>query len=380
MKAIGARSFLPVSDPDCLIDFETDLPLLRPLDLLVRVHAFSVNPVDTKIRASLGPVPLVAPRILGWDAAGVVAACGPEVNGFAPGDAVFYAGDITRPGCNAEFQAVDSRLVARKPVSWSFADAAAVPLVGLTAWELLFERMGIDPGGRDAGKAILVINGAGGVGSAVIPLAKRAGLTVVATASRPETIAWCRELGADHVINHREPLQAQTAALGIAEFPFIANLHSTDAYWQQTAELLAPFGALGLIVEPREKLHLGDPLKAKCARIAWEFMAARARFQTPDMHVQGETLATLAALCDTGQFPKLMTRACGPPTAASLREAHAAMETAAAHGKWVFEVAGDHGNGEQASCYDLASDLAGSLKGLPRDLATHAKYLEGFGK
>lgn len=337
MKAIGARSSLPVSNPDCLIDFETDVPPPRPLDLLVRVQAFAVNPVDTKIRASLGSTPLASPRILGWDAAGVVEAVGSEVNGFSPGDAVFYSGDLTRPGCNAEFQAVDSRLIARMPASWSFADAAAIPLVGLTAWELLFERMGIDSGGRDAGKPLLVINGAGGVGSAVIPLAKRAGLTVVATASRPETIAWCQALGADHVISHREALQPQTTALGIPQFPFVANLHSTDAYWQQTGELLAPFGVLGLIVEPREKLHLGDPLKAKCVRIAWEFMAARARFQTADMHVQGETLTTLATLCDAGHFPKLKTRSCGPPTAAALRTAHAAMETASAHGKWVFE-------------------------------------------
>jgi NADPH2:quinone reductase len=340
MKAIGARSFLPVSNPDCLCDFETDLPELRPHDLLVRIRAFAVNPVDTKIRASLGTEPLPTPRILGWDAAGVVEACGGQVTGFAPGDAVYYSGDLTRAGCNAEYQAVDSRLVARKPPSWSFADAAAIPLVGLTAWELLFERMGIDPNHRDAGRALLVINGAGGVGSAVIPLAKRAGLTVVATASRPETSAWCRALGADHVINHREPLQPQTAALGLPQFPYLANLHSTAAYWPQTSELLAPFGVLGLIVEPREKLPLGDPLKAKCVRIAWEFMAARARFQTPDLHVQGQTLATLAALCEAGRFPKLMTRACGAPTAATLCQAHATMETATAHGKWVFEMAG----------------------------------------
>ena len=339
MKALGARSYLPVSNPDCLIEFETDLPALRPLDLRVRIHAFAVNPVDTKIRAALGTAPLAVPRILGWDAAGVVEACGEQVTGFEPGNEVFYSGDLTRPGCNAEFQAVDSRLVARKPPSWSFADAAAIPLVGLTAWELLFERMEIDPDQRHTGRPILVINGAGGVGSALIPLAKRAGLTVVATASRPETVAWCLALGADHVINHREPLEAQTAALGIPQFPWIANLHSTDAYWQQTAELLAPFGVLGLIVEPREKLPLGDPLKAKCARIAWEFMAARARFQTPDLHVQGQTLATLAALCEAGQLPKLKSHSCGPPTAASLREAHAAMEAATACGKWVFEMA-----------------------------------------
>lgn len=336
MKAIGARQHLPVSDPGCLVVFETDMPSLRPGDLLVRMRAVAVNPVDTKIRASLGAGPHEPPRILGWDAAGTVEALGDEAAGFNIGDEVFYAGDLTRPGCNAEFQAVDARLVAKKPQSWSFAEAAALPLVALTAWELLFERMGADPDGKDSGKALLVINGAGGVGSALIPLARRAGLTVVATASRPETRAWCGMLGAHHVINHREALRPQCKALGIGSFPYIANLYNTEAYWEATADLIAPLGALGLIVEPKEKLHIGDPLKAKCVRIAWEFMAARAKFQTADMHVQGETLEKIAALCDAGDFPKIQTRVFDALTATNLREAHAAMETGAAHGKWVF--------------------------------------------
>ncbi|MCU0780944.1 MAG: zinc-binding alcohol dehydrogenase family protein [Akkermansiaceae bacterium] len=337
MKAIGAPCFLPVSDPGCLVEFEAPLPALRPRDLLVRVRAFAVNPVDTKVRASLGVAPLPAPRILGWDAAGVVEAVGAEASLFSPGDEVFYSGDLGRAGCNAECHAVDERLVARKPTSWSFADAAAIPLVALTAWELLHERMGVPVAGND-GAPLLVINGAGGVGSALIPLAKRAGLRVVATASRPETLQWCRALGADEVINHREPLPAQCAALGITAFPFIANLFSPETHWQATSELLAPFGTLGLIVEPKEKLHLGDPLKAKCARIAWEFMAARARFQSADMAVQGRILAEIAGLCDADAFPRLLTRDCGAASAAALREAHAAMEHATAHGKWVFHV------------------------------------------
>lgn len=336
MKAIGARKFLPVTDPGCLVEFETPPPLPGPLDLLVRVRAVAVNPVDTKIRASLGVGPLDPPRILGWDAAGTVEAVGAQVTGFSAGDEVFYAGDLTRPGCNAEFQAVDSRLVALKPGSWSFSEAAALPLVSLTAWELLFERMGVDPTGRDSGKSLLVINGAGGVGSALIPLAKAAGLTVVATASRPETRAWCGSMGANHVISHREALLPQVEALGIPDFPFIANLFNTELYWETTAELIAPMGALGLIVEPREKLHIGDPLKAKCVRIAWEFMAARAKFQTPDMHRQGEILAEIATRCDAGAFPKIHTRVFDSLTAANLREVHTAMETGAAHGKWVL--------------------------------------------
>lgn len=334
MKAIGARSFLPVADPGCLVEFETDLPVPGALDLLVRVHAVAVNPVDTKIRASLGSGPHDPPRILGWDAAGTVVALGADVTGFSPGDEVFYAGDLTRPGCNAEYQAVDSRLVARKPATWSFVEAASVPLVALTAWELLFERMGADPNGSDAGKPLLIINGAGGVGSALIPLARRAGLRVVATASRPETRDWCLSLGAHEVINHRQPLRPQTEALGISEFPFIANLYNTEAYWSATADLIAPLGALGLIVEPREKLHIGDPLKAKCVRIAWEFMAARAKFRTADMHVQGQTLGKIAALCDSGAFPKLTTRVFEALNVENLREAHAAMEKGTAHGKW----------------------------------------------
>lgn len=338
MKAIGAPCFLPVSDAGCLVTFDAAVPRPGPTDLLVRVRAVAVNPVDTKIRASLGTQPLETPRILGWDASGVVVETGTEVMGFAPGDEVYYAGDLTRAGCNAEFQCVDARLVARKPASWSFEDAAAVPLVALTAWELLFERMGINSDGGDAGKAILVINGAGGVGSALIPLALRAGLRVIATASRAETVEWCKHMGAHEVINHREPLRPQAEALGISAFPFIVNLYNTELHWDATADLLAPLGALGLIVEPREKLHIGDPLKAKCARIAWEFMAARAKFRTPDMHVQGETLARIAALCDQGVFPRIRTRTFDGLTAANLREAHAAMEAGTAHGKWVLRV------------------------------------------
>ena len=259
MKAIGATCHLPVENPSFLVEFDSPDPQPGPNDLLVKVRAVAVNPVDTKIRASLGDGPHDPPRILGWDAAGEVVGMGTDVRGFAIGDEVYYAGDLTRPGSNAEFQTVDWRLVALKPADWSFEDAAAVPCVALTAWEPMFERMGIDPDGGDRGDEILVINGAGGVGSALIPFAKSVGLRVVATASRPETIEWCRALGADDVIDHRQPLGPQAEALGIRQFPWIANLHSTDAYWEQTGSLLAPMGALGLIVKPRTPLHVGDP-------------------------------------------------------------------------------------------------------------------------
>ncbi len=339
MKAIGASKCLPSDDPACLVEFEAEKPVPGPADLLVRVQAIAVNPVDTKIRASLGEDPHDPPRILGWDAAGVVEAVGEGVTGFAPGDEVFYAGDLTRSGCNAEWQAVDHRLAARKPWSWSFEEAAAVPLVALTAWELLFERMGLDPDGGDAGQSLLVINGAGGVASALIPLAREAGLIVVATASRPETREWSLKLGAHHVVNHREALRPQVEALDFKEFPYIANLYSTEQYWENTADLIAPFGVLGLIVEPREKLHVGDPLKAKCATIAWEFMAARAKFRTPDMHLQGQYLEEIAARCDNGRFPKIHTRVMRGLTVENLREAHQAMERGSAHGKWVVNTA-----------------------------------------
>lgn len=336
MKAIGARKFLPSNESDCLTEFDTEIPSPGPKDLRVRIVAVAVNPVDTKIRKSLGPDPLDSPRILGFDAAGIVEAVGRETTGFAPGDEVFYAGDVTRPGSNAEYQAVDFRLVAKKPATWSFEESAAIPLVGLTAWELLFERMGIDPDGKHQGQEILVINGAGGVGSALIPLAKAAGLKVVATASRAVTSDWCRELGADEVVNHREPLRPQVEALGMKDFPWIANLHDTEAYWETTADLLATLGTLGLIVETSNPVDIGNPFRLKSPRIVWEYMPARARFQTPDMHRQGEILSELAKRCERGEFPKLNTRHFAGISPSHLCQAHAAMESGAAHGKWVL--------------------------------------------
>ncbi|MBX3741509.1 MAG: zinc-binding alcohol dehydrogenase family protein [Akkermansiaceae bacterium] len=337
MRAIGARQYLPASDPLSLVEFETAKPMPGPLDLLVKISAVGVNPVDTKVRKLIGDGPLDAPKILGWDAAGTVEAVGPLVTDFSPGDEVFYAGDVTRPGSNAEYQLVDQRIAAKKPATFSFAQAAALPLVSITAWELLFERMGVDPDGKDAGKALLIINGAGGVGSAMIPLAKRAGLIAHATASRPETHEWCLKLGADHILNHREPLRPQAEEAGVTEYPFIANLFDTDGYWQITADLLAPLGALGLIVENQHPIQIGNPFRLKSPRIVWEYMFSRPKFQTPDMKRQGEILATIAALADAGRFPDLANRIFGRITPEALREAHAAMESGTAVGKWVLE-------------------------------------------
>lgn len=337
MKAIGARQYLPVSDPQSLIEFETAKPFPGPRDLLVRISAAGVNPVDTKIRKLIGDATLDTPKILGWDAAGVVEAVGPLVTDFAEGDEVFYAGDVTRPGSNAEYQLIDHRLAAKKPSSFSFAQAAALPLVSITAWELLFERMGVDPDGGDAGKPLLIINGAGGVGSAMIPLARRAGLAVHATASRPETRAWCEKLGAHYILNHREPLRPQMEETAVDDYPFIANLFDTDGYWGITADLLSPLGTLGLIVENQHPIQIGNPFRLKSPRIVWEYMFSRSKFQTADMHRQGEILATIAALADAGEFPDLATQTFGQINAANLREAHAAMESGTAIGKWVLE-------------------------------------------
>jgi NADPH2:quinone reductase len=336
MNAIGAPRSLPVTDPDCLVEFETPDPIPGPRDLLVRIECTAVNPVDTKIRRSLGDALLDPPRILGFDAAGTVEDLGSEVTAFEPGDPVYYSGDISRPGCQAEYQLVDERLVALRPSTLSAPQAAALPLTMLTGWELLFERMSIDPDGSHAGSPILVIGGGGGMGAAVIQLAKLAELSVIATASRPVTVEQCQSLGADHVIDHRQPLRPQLEPLGHSEVPFITNLVDTDGYWEQTADLLAPLGALGLIVEPARPVHVGDPLKAKCARICWEFMAARPIYRLPDMHHQGEILAEIARLVDAGRLRPSIGRTLAPLDASNLRDAHAEMEAGTAIGKTVL--------------------------------------------
>ncbi len=332
MKAFGALN----SSIESIVEFETPLPVIKPDELLVRVHAVSLNPVDTKVRKSLGTDNLTTPRILGFDSAGVVEALGADVKDFTKGDAVFYSGDVTRAGSNAEFQAVQAALVAKKPESFTFTEAAALPLVALTAWELLFERM--SDGKIPYGTEILIINGAGGVGSALIPLAKSAGLTVIATASREETRAWCQQLGADFVINHRDPLRPQIESLGFRHFPLIANLHDTELYWEQTADLLAPLGCLGLIVETQNPVHIGNPFRLKSPRIVWEYMPARSRFQTPDMCRQGEILWQIATRCDNGTFPKLNLSPAEKLTAKTLQAAHHQLESASTIGKLCREV------------------------------------------
>lgn len=332
MKAVALTRYLSIDDPRSLVDVELPKPEPGARDLLVRVEAVSVNPVDTKLRA---PKPQVEaqPRVLGFDAAGVVEAVGAEISGFKPGDAVYYAGDVTRPGSNAQFQLVDMRLAARKPVSLDFAAAAALPLTAITAWELLFQRMPYAFEGGGTGKTLLVIGGAGGVGSIAIQLAKLAGFSVVATASRAETIAWCRSLGADHVISHRESLSLQLQELGIAAVDAALNLADTDRYWTELGELLAPQGHVGLIVEPKGELRLGDPYKMKCIGIHWEHMFARPRFRTADMAEQGRILARVSELVDAGKLRGTQTATLSPIDAANLREAHKRLESGTTIGK-----------------------------------------------
>lgn len=332
MKAIALTRYLPIDDPESLVEVDLPDPTADGHDLLVRVEAISVNPVDTKLRAPKAQVES-EPRVLGFDAAGTVVAVGPDVTGFKPGDAVYYAGDVTRPGSNAQLQRVDARLVGRKPTTLDFAQAAALPLTTITAWELLFQRMPYAADGGGAGKTLLIIAGAGGVGSIAIQLARRAGFTVVATASRPQTVAWCRELGAHHVVDHRQPLAPQLAALGFTTVDAAINLADTDRYWEALGELLAPQGHLGLIVEPSGALRIGDPYKAKCIGIHWEMMFARPRFRTADMAEQGAILDRVAGLIDAGELRTTLTETLSPIDAANLREAHRRLESGTTIGK-----------------------------------------------
>ena len=312
-------------------DIELPKPSPAGRDLLVRVEAISVNPVDYKQRKMDSPTP----RVLGWDAAGVVEAAGPQVTLFKPGDAVYYAGDVTRPGANSEFHLVDERIVGRKPARLDFAQAAAIPLTAITAWEAFFDRMKIDLGGKHAGAAILIIGGAGGVGSIGIQLAKIAGLTVIATASRPETIAWVKELRADHVIDHRKPLRPQIEALGRKALEYIANFNDLDEHWAAMGDLIAPQGAMVAIVGNTKPLPM-DAVRGKSATMCWELMFTRPRFKTPDMIEQHRLLNQVSEWLDTGKLRGTLKETLSPINAANLRKAHEKLESGTMIGKLVL--------------------------------------------
>ncbi|MGN2253810.1 zinc-binding alcohol dehydrogenase family protein [Frateuria sp. GZRe12] len=335
MKAVALTRYLPLDEPDALRDVELPRPVHGGHDLLVRVEAVSANPVDAKLRA---PRPGIEspPRVLGFDAAGTVEAVGDRTQGFVQGDRVYYAGDATRPGSNAQWQAVDARIVAHAPRTLDAAQAAALPLVSLTAWELLFQRMPFDSEQGGRGRTLLVIAGAGGVGSMAIQLARRAGFRVIATTSRPETTAWCRELGATATIDHRQPLAPQLAALGHPRIDAAINLADTDRYWETLGELLAPQGHVGLIVEPQGPVSLGGAYKAKSIGIHWESMFTRSRAGTSDLAEQGRILARVAELVDAGELRGIARETLSPINAANLREAHRRIESGSSIGKLVL--------------------------------------------
>ncbi|MBV8033343.1 MAG: zinc-binding alcohol dehydrogenase family protein [Betaproteobacteria bacterium] len=334
MKAVALTRPLPIADPQSLVDVELPKPSPKGRDLLVKVEAVSVNPVDTKRR--MAEKTDAAPKVIGWDAAGTVAAVGEQVSLFSVGDDVYYAGDVGRPGSNSEFQLVDERIVGRKPKTLDFVKAAAMPLTSITAWEAFFDRMKIDRGGKDGGKRLLVIGGAGGVGSIGIQLARLAGLTVVATASRNDTVQWVKGLGAQHVINHREPLKPQAEALGFKDFDYIANFSGDlDSYWPAMSELIAPQGYAVAIVGNTKPMSL-DAFRMKSASFCWEFMFTRPRFQTADMIEQHRLLNQVADWLDAGKLKCTLTEAMSPINAANLRKAHAKLESGTMIGKLVL--------------------------------------------
>ena len=335
MKAVGLYQYLPIENEQSLVDIQIEQPQPTGKDLLVHVQAIAVNPVDYKVRAPKDDVE-ITPRILGWDAAGEVMAVGSEVEHFAVGDQVFYAGDITRPGSNSEYQLVDERIVGKKPTSLTFAEAAALPLTSITAWEALFERLSISPGGNDAGKSILIIGGAGGVGSIAIQLAKQLSkLTVIATASSPKSIAWVKKLGADRVVNHRNALDEELTAIGMPEIDYILCLNSTAQHWSAMANAIGPQGRICSIVETPDPVNL-DMLKSKSATFVWEFMFTRSMYQTPDMIEQQRLLASIAKLIDEGQLVTTVNEVIRPINAKNLRKAHAMVEQGNTIGKVVL--------------------------------------------
>ncbi|PVX72200.1 zinc-binding alcohol dehydrogenase family protein [Paraburkholderia unamae] len=335
MKAVALYRYLPIDDPESLVDVELPTPVPAGHDVLVKVEAVSVNPVDYKVRAPKATVES-APRVLGWDAAGVVEAVGPEVTLFKPGDAVFYAGDITRAGSNSEYQLVDERIVGRKPATLDFAHAAALPLTAITAWEALFARLGVSPQGADAGKSVLIFGGAGGVGSIGIQLASQvAKLTVVATASRPESAQWAQSLGADHVVNHYGDIPAQLKALGIDSVDYVLIFNDTDANFPAAAQVIKPQGGIATIVENDKPIPV-ELLKAKSAALHWEFMFTRSMFRTPDMIEQHKLLTEVARLVDAGTLRTTLGEVLGTINAANVRRAHKLLEEGRAIGKLVL--------------------------------------------
>ncbi len=335
MKAIGYIQSLPPSDPNSLFDFELPKPAPGPRDLLVSVRAVSINPVDTKVRMRQQGTQ-AQPKILGFDCAGVIDSVGPEVTFFKPGDEVFYAGSILRPGTNSEFHLVDERLVGHKPRSLSFAEAAALPLTSITAWELLFDRLRIPLGKPQQAGSLLIIGASGGVGSILVQLARRlTGVTVIGSASRFESQQWVLKAGAHHVVNHSKKLSDEVRKLGIQYLEYIISLTHTDQHFDEIVELIAPQGAFALIDDP--DLIDVRKFKLKSASLHWESMFTRSSFQTSDLIEQHRTLEQISTLVDEGLIRTTLGATSGRINAANLRHAHAAIESHASIGKIVLE-------------------------------------------
>lgn len=334
MKAVGYYRNLPIDAPRALEDLDLPPPVPGSHDLLVRVKAVSVNPVDTKVRQG-SPPPSGQARVLGWDAVGIVEAVGTDTQGFTVGDRVWYAGSINRPGANSELHAVDARIVSKAPTSLTDAQAAALPLTAITAWELLFDRLGMPHGGGD-GRTLMIIGGAGGVGSILIQLARQlTRLRVIATASRPESRDWCLTRGAHAVIDHQKPLSEELKAAGVGQVDYVASLTQTQAHYPQIVESLKPQGALG-VIDDMNGLDV-MALKSKSISLHWELMFTRPMFETPDMHEQGRLLAEVAKLVDAGRVHTTANTAFGTINANNLTKAHALIESGKAVGKVVLE-------------------------------------------
>jgi zinc-binding alcohol dehydrogenase family protein len=335
MKAVAYYSALPISDSAALQDIELPEPVAGPRDLLVEVKAISVNPVDTKIRKNVQPEDGQA-KVLGWDVAGIVKAVGSEVSLFRPGDKVFYAGSLIRPGANSELHVVDERIVGHMPKSLSFAHAAALPLTAITAWELLFERLQVAEGNVDQKQSLLIVGAAGGVGSILTQLARQlTALKVIGTASRPETTAWVRELGAHDVLDHSQPLSEELKRIGLNHVTHVASLTNTQDHLDQLVEALKPQGKLGLIDDP-DALDVRK-LKRKSLSLHWEFMYTRSMFETDDMIEQHNLLNRVAELIDAGVLKTTFGEHFGTINAENLRRAHALLESGKAKGKIVLE-------------------------------------------
>ncbi|WP_316825120.1 zinc-binding alcohol dehydrogenase family protein [Pedobacter miscanthi] len=336
MKTIGFKTSLPINEKESFVEFEMPVPQPAGRDILVKINAISVNPVDYKIRQnSAKDTVLESPKVIGWDASGVVEAVGEHVTFFKPGDAVYYAGDLTRDGSNTEYQLVDERIVGFKPAQLNNAETAAMPLTALTAWESLYDRIRINDQ-KDKGKSILIIGGAGGVGSIAIQLAKKvSGLKVITTASRPETVAWCKNMGADVVVNHKN-LVEEVRAAGVQEVDFILDFVDLNSYWDAIVELIKPQGHIASITGSATPVAL-NKLKNKSVTFSWELMYTRSMYKTDDMEQQHHILNKMAKLFDNGTIKTTLNQTLKGFTAENLKEAHRLLESGKTIGKVVIE-------------------------------------------